>query len=100
MAQKLQIQYDDMDSIAQSMDRFADSVNDHMQRIQRLVGDLQGGGWKGVGADAFYDEMLNEVLPKLDILKTGFEVAGTETRRISQMFNDAEQTILSYFASL
>jgi hypothetical protein len=39
-------------------------------------------------------------MPKLVLLQQGYEVAGSEIKKMSQMFQDAEQQILSYFASL
>jgi uncharacterized protein YukE len=44
--------------------------------------------------------MDGEVLPQMKILQAGYETAGAQVRKISQMFEEAEQTILSYFASL
>lgn len=100
MAHKLQIQYDDMDNIASMFDQFADNTQENIQKIDSLVGQLQGGGWKGVGAEKFYQEMESEVFPKLKILQTGYEVGGQQVRKMASMFLDAEQMILSFFASL
>jgi WXG100 family type VII secretion target len=100
MAHKLQIQYDEMDSIAKMFENYADEWQETIGRLDSAKDALQGGGWKGPGSEAYYDEYENEVLPKTKILQMGYEVAGQKTREMSQMFQDAEQTILSYFASL
>jgi WXG100 family type VII secretion target len=100
MAHKLQIQYDEMDSIAKMFETFGDELQETIGRLNNAKGALEDGGWEGLGAAAFYDEYDNEVLPKLKILQLGYETAGQQVRQMSQMFNDAEQTILSYFASL
>lgn len=97
---KLQIQYDDMDNIARMFDGYADSTQDHIQRIQSCMSQLQGGDWIGLGADKFYQEMEGDVMPRLKILQQGYEVAAAQVRRMSQMFQDAEQTIISFFASI
>lgn len=100
MAYKIQIQYDDMQNIANMFDHYAENTQEQIDHIQQCVDQLQGGGWKGVGADMFYDEMESEVMPKLKILQQGYETAGQQIRKMIQMFEEAEQIILSYFASL
>jgi WXG100 family type VII secretion target len=100
MPYKIQIQYDDMENIASMFDSYADSTQEHIQKIEGCINQLQGDGWKGVGASQFYDEMESDVLPKLKILQQGYEVGGTQIRKVISMFEDAEQTILGYFASL
>lgn len=100
MALKLQIQYDDMENIARMFDGYADNTQENIQKVENVMSELQGGGWKGVGAEKFYDEMDSEVLPKLRILQMGYETAGEQVKKMVAMFQDAEQTILSYFASI
>jgi WXG100 family type VII secretion target len=100
MAYKIQIQYDDMENIASMFDNFADSTQEHIGKIEQLKGQVEGGGWVGVGSGKFIDELEGEVLPQLKILQSGYETAAAQVRKISQMFEEAEQTILSYFASL
>lgn len=100
MAYKIQIQYDDMQSIASQFDNFSETVQQHLQQIESLKGQLEGGGWEGVGRQKFSDEMDSDVLPKLRILQMGYEAGGAQIRRMIQMFEEAEQVILSYFASL
>ena len=98
--QKLQIQYDDMDAIANDFKTMADDTQQFIQNIENTMRQLEGGDWKGVGAQKFYDEMNSEVLPKLKILQQGYEVASQQIKQIASNFHDAEQTILSYFSSL
>jgi WXG100 family type VII secretion target len=100
MAYKIQIQYDDMENIASMFDNFGSSTQEHIAKLEQLKGQVEGGGWVGVGAGKFLDEMDGEVLPQMKILQAGYETAGAQVRKISQMFEEAEQTILSYFASL
>lgn len=100
MAHKLQIQYDEMDSIAKSFENYADEWQETIGRLNGAKDALEGGGWVGLGANQFYDEYDNEVLPKMKILQMGYETAGQKVREMSTMFQDAEQQILSYFASL
>jgi len=100
MAHKLQIQYDDMDNIAKMFDTYADNTQEMIQKLDHCKGSLQGGGWKGVGAEKFYDEYDSEVMPKLKLLQQGYETAGAQVKRMSQMFQDAEQRILSFFSTI
>jgi WXG100 family type VII secretion target len=100
MAHKLQIQYDEMEEIRSKMQQYAADTLESIQLLKSCMDQLQNGGWEGYGAEAFFGEMESEVLPKLNTLQQGYEVAGTEIGKIITMFQDAEQVILSYFSSL
>lgn len=99
MALKLQIEYDGMDNIAAMLSRMGDDVNQLMQKIDGDVSQLSGGGWKGVGAEAFFQEM-EQVRRQLMKLQEDFEKQQKKINETSQHYQDIEQEILSLFSSL
>ncbi|RMG77222.1 MAG: WXG100 family type VII secretion target, partial [Chloroflexi bacterium] len=62
-----------------------------LQAVRRQIEDLQRDGWWGEGANAFYAEMEDEVLPGVKRLKTALDQAGDTTYRIIELMMDAEE---------
>ena len=58
---------------------------------------LQGGGWVGEGANAFYAEMNSDVLPALQRMEQAFEQAQQITRQIRGVMQQAEQDAARVF---
>ena len=90
-ALRVQIEYDQVGAAANRFAQESAETEDLLARIQNLVDQLQGGGWIGRGADAFYAEMFDEVLPAVGRMAEALEETSTILRRISQILNDAEQ---------
>ncbi|MCK5923966.1 MAG: WXG100 family type VII secretion target, partial [Methylococcales bacterium] len=57
----------------------------------QYVDDLKNGGWEGDAANAFYDEMDNEVLPTLSRLTEAFFRAVEDGRQVGYIFQEAEE---------
>ena len=68
-------------------------------QINNLVGELEGGGWIGRGADAFYAEMHDLVNPGLQRLGRALEDAGGAIKQISDILSQAEQEASFKFTS-
>lgn len=62
-ARVIQCDYDDLAAIMASFCQQADQTRQLMDVMRRLIGDLQSGGWVGVGAQAFFSEMEDLVFP-------------------------------------
>ncbi len=99
MGLTIQIQYDGMDNMASMLSRMGDDVGDLMQKIDNNVSQLSGGGWKGAGAEAFYDEMQT-VRQHLQKLQQDFEKQQKKINETSQRYQDAEQEMIALFSSL
>lgn len=44
-------------------------------QVEGLIDQLQGGAWRGVGAEAFYAEMGNLILPAMRKLEDALQFA-------------------------
>ncbi len=99
MSLTIQIKYDGMDNIAGMLARMGDDVNELMQKIDSDVSQLSGGGWKGVGAEAFYEEM-QQVRNQLQKLQADYEKQQKKINETTQHYQDAEQEMIALFSSL
>lgn len=97
MAMKVQADYDELANIANQLNQEAAGVEQLMNRINNLVGQAQGGGWIGRGAQAFYAEMEDLVMPGMRRLARGLEDASRAINQISQILSQAEQDASSLF---
>lgn len=70
------------------------------RRISRQVDVLQSGDWIGVGADRFYAEMENDVLPALTRLASALELAERASRQIGRIFEEADEEMSRLFELL
>lgn len=97
MAHKIQIDYDELATIANQFDREGQDVETLAQRIRGLVEELERGGWVGKGARTFYDEMYLEVLPGLRALYEALYAASDGTRQIGGIMRRAEEDAANRF---
>jgi len=82
--------YEMLAQIAQAFGQHASLTKTSLQRIQRAVNTLQSGDWIGTGANAFYREMSDQVLPTLKRLAAALESADRTLRKVSQIIKQAE----------
>ena len=87
---RIQADYDELEAIARQFDREGQDVERLLMRIRALVEELEGGGWQGQGARAFYDEMYQEVLPALRRLFDALYQASDATTQIIHTLRQAE----------
>lgn len=95
---KIQADYDELANIANQFAQEAAGVEQLMNQISSLVGELEGGGWIGRGADAFYAEMHDLVEPGLHRLAQALEDGGNAVKQISNILSQAEQEASSFFS--
>lgn len=88
---KIQANYDELDNIANQFAQQAAGVEQQTAKIMGIVQELEGGGWIGRGAQAFYNEMNDMVRPGLQRLSRALEDASRVTKEISQVIQQAEQ---------
>ena len=94
---KIQADYDELTSIANQFAQESSAAEQLMNQITNLVGQLEGGGWMGRGAQAFYAEMHDEVEPGLQRLAQALEDASSSVKQISSTISQAEQEASSFF---
>jgi WXG100 family type VII secretion target len=90
-APEVQADYDQLEGIAQNFSKEAGQTQRLMQIVRQCYGQLQGGDWKGVGADKFFNEMEEIVFPAIDRLLGALNEAASATKRISDAFQQAEE---------
>ncbi len=80
-ASKIQCHYADLNNAAQQL----------LRTVQNYVQQLQGGAWRGKGANTFYAELDCEVLPCVQRLISALRDASSATQRIGQLLEQAER---------
>jgi len=96
-APKVQADYEALASITQQIHREADGTQQMLAGLQRCLHVLQGGGWVGLGAQAFFREMDFEVLPAVQRLQSALEAAARTTAEISRVMQQAEEDAARLF---
>ncbi|MCS6870150.1 MAG: WXG100 family type VII secretion target [Anaerolineae bacterium] len=86
----IQSDYDELSAIERTFDRYADDLTALQRSMTLCLDQLRRGGWRGEGAQAFYDEMLDSVLPALTRLRYALGEAAFCTKRIKHIFSVAE----------
>jgi WXG100 family type VII secretion target len=94
---KIQANYDELGNIANQFAQEAASMEQLLNKLQSLVGDLQNGGWIGRGANSFFGEMHDLVFPGMQKLNRALEDAGNATKQISNIISQAEHEASSLF---
>lgn len=97
MTERIEVRYDAMEQFAAKFQAQAQSVAAVLQRVRSTMQELENGGWKGRGADAFFAEMNGEVLPGIQRLQAAMEEAQPNTRRMVEIMQHAEQEAASLF---
>lgn len=97
MGHKIQADYDELGNIANQFAQEASATEQLTNQIMSLVGELEGGGWIGRGADSFYAEMHDMVEPGLQRLARALEDASSAVKQASNILSQAEQEASSLF---
>jgi WXG100 family type VII secretion target len=91
MADKIVVDYNALQQVANSFSQQEQEINNMLKKIQSQVDALQGGGWIGKGANAFYNEMHNELLPAIMRLTKALEEGQHIVGQMAQEFQNAEE---------
>lgn len=95
--QFIQAKYDKLDNIADRFTQNAESIADMRSRVDRAVQALQGGGWEGKGASAFFSEMENVISPGTIRLTNALKQAKNTTLQIKDILQAAEEAAAKPF---
>lgn len=91
-APKVRGEYDELQQIASIFAVQAERSQRSLRQIKSQVETLQGGDWIGQGAQAFYKEMDQQVLPALNRLVEALNQAQQTTKQISKIVQETEET--------
>ena len=97
MADRIRVEYEQLTTISNKFSDQGERINQLIGRLSHQSRELCSGGWHGVGADSFYDEMETLILPALEKLFISFDESHTVINRISQIFAEAEEEGASLF---
>lgn len=100
MAEKTEVNYDQLETIAKQFEGEAQVVQTIRGNLQSRTEELHGGGWIGQAADKFHNEMIGEVLPAVQRLEDALRQASSTMLLICNIFNEAEEETQGYFRSL
>ena len=90
-ADKIQADYDELGQIAAQFAQQGDRTLELGRQVYNCMSQLRDGGWIGVGANRFYNEMESLVLPGLERLVNALHTGGAQTARIAQILRAAEE---------
>ena len=89
--------YDQLKNVSSSFSQQADTLNGMNQNLQGNIDTLQGGDWIGQGAQAFFKEMNDQVMPTLKRLQSAMSESARITQQISQIMKQAEENASKVF---
>ncbi len=90
MSDRFEANYETLHSVRHTFDYEYERLTEMRQRIVHLLDEVEANGWQGRGSEAFFDEMRNDVLPRVNRLIEALDRAGTATSRIGQTIEEAE----------
>src|SRR5260370_22212334 len=90
-AAKIRANYDQLKQVAGAFGKNSEACKRSLQNIRRHKDTLSGGDWIGQGATAFYKEMGDSVLPRLQRLINAMDSAQASISQISAIMQGAEQ---------
>ncbi len=90
-AAKIQADYAQLKDIAGQFAQHGDRTLALGRQVYGCMSQLKDGGWRGVGADRFYAEMDDQVLPALERLMKALNTGGAQTERVAQLLAAAEE---------
>lgn len=93
MSVEIRIEYDQMQQVTTRFANQAQAIAEMLQQVRSSMQNLQNGGWIGRGANAFFTEMEEKVLPATERLQQrlmdGSRVSQTVTVTIRQAEEEA-----------
>lgn len=91
MTEKIEANYDELERLSSVFMQECDRVQDMLNTVKNAMGNLQNGGWMGRGADAFYAEMNDEIVPATIRLQEALEEGSRITDQIIVTMQQAEE---------
>ncbi len=86
----LRADYENLNAMAAQFDTIALTGESWLLKVYQQVDELRNGGWTGQSANAYLDEMDQEVLPKSHVLLASLGEAGQAVRHVIKILRDAE----------
>lgn len=87
----IQVDYDRLAEVARGFERNAETAAAMRKQVQRNALALRQGGWDGRGSIAFFAEVDGVVLPAVQRLADALQEAGSVSRSIVEIMQQAEE---------
>ena len=100
MVKVIRAQYDGLREVARVFAHHADLSVALTFQVEGLIDQLQGGAWRGVGAEGFYAEMGEVILPAMRKLEDALQFARDSTLKIIEIMQAAEAEAAALFRGL
>lgn len=90
-ADTVQVSYEELEQIIRWFESCADDTHALIRRVENQINTLESGGWIGIGADKFYAEIYDLVLPGVYRLMDALNEAGNTTHELHDLYASAEE---------
>ena len=97
MSNTIQAEYEQLEGIAGTFGKEADNSTTMTAQVRKNYEALKNGGWLGRGADAFFNEMEDEILPTLEHFFAALEKGQSVTQQIVNQIHQAEEEAAGLF---
>jgi WXG100 family type VII secretion target len=97
MADLIEVDFAKLDQVHKKFTEQAEAFNKTLRDVRAKLEPLQGGGWKGDAADAFFKKMNDVVLPASNRLHKALNEAAATTKRVGDTAHNAEQDAVNAF---
>jgi WXG100 family type VII secretion target len=91
MSDRCRADYNQLTQIANTFNQQGDAIKSMNQSIKSCVEQCRGGDWIGKSADKMYNEYDSSVAPTLQRLERALSQAASTTKKIAQVWKQAEQ---------
>jgi WXG100 family type VII secretion target len=87
---EIRAEYDQLDQLANRFVQQAQAIQQMTQRVRSGLEKLESGGWIGLGASAFFEEMHGELLPACQRFHDVLNDSSQASKEIAQILRHAE----------
>jgi len=95
MEGKIQYNYDDLEGVVREFQDLSSDLQQTANKIMQKKEVLRGGGWKGKGAEKFYQEMDDQILPALKRAHMAMDTASERIRKKMDAMKGMEDQLKS-----
>ncbi|MCU0498692.1 MAG: WXG100 family type VII secretion target [Anaerolineae bacterium] len=100
MAEIIQTNYEQLAQIAQLLQQRAELLEDFQRQFRQKVEQLEADGWRGLGAEAFFEEVNNDFLPRFRRLYQSLQTASQSITQIGDTLQQAEEEASNTFRTI
>lgn len=100
MADVTRLNYEELQTIIKSLQNEEEEIKNLLSTTKSKVEALHNNQWIGQGADKFFGEMEQVVLPRTGKMVYALDVAGNVLNQIIQIIKGADEETKGFFGNL